>query len=174
VQSQASPPRLAQIGAFFRRIPGWTWALVAGLATVLSLLTGYPWLAIDEGGRLDERNPYSALFSVRNDGYLPVADLDADCQVSSARVGGLGFNNIHSSQEHFATFLSHSRKATLPCFRAFYLRGDAPPFSVAGDLTNRVTYALWPFSFHVLRRHQDFHFKATSSPDGQMYWTYVS
>lgn len=154
------------------KLPKWVWVALVVLATVITLLEGYPWLSVEEGARLDERNPYSTLFSVTNEGYIPATDFDSDCSLSFTDNERSNFNTTVVNH-HFAQRLNHAGKATLPCFRSVLL-GQYASFTRVGDLTETVTYSLYPFSFKFLRKRQVFRFSAVSGQDGKMHWIFVN
>src|ERR1039457_2409174 len=62
--------------------PRWAWVVLVFLATVITLLEGYPWLSVEEGPLLDPNNAYSELFLLKNDGYIPITDLRVICAPS--------------------------------------------------------------------------------------------
>ncbi len=159
--------------SYLRKLPGWAWGLLGAFAVVISVLQGWPWLAIDEGSSLDGKNPYTTLFRVRNDGYLPVSDLDAVCHVTPIKDNSQNVFDLTNSQLQFATFLSHSQSVTLPCFNTITLQGYTR-LSDAGDLVVTVKYSLYPLSFKFLRKHQDFRFRPIQSTDGHWNWLYLN
>jgi hypothetical protein len=172
-QKRQFVPPLFRWLSFLRMVPGWIRGTVVAIGLVVTLLQGYPWLSVEEGARLDDKNPYATLFSVANEGYFPVTDLNADCHMSPSADNHGNTFAVDFAPESFAGFLSHSQKATLPCFRTIALEGSGA-LSVTGDLTVTVTYSLYPFSLRILRRHQQFHFRAVSGRDGRKYWTYIN
>lgn len=164
---------------YLQRVPGHAWALVAGLAAMVSLLQFCPWLAVGQGAQVDERNPYSTLFFISNEGYLPVVDLTAVCTSSFATDTGTHFDNNQFHFGRFADYLAHSQKASLPCVHMLGLGpkvGTISPLTSIGTLTVTVTYSLYPFSsrwFKFLRKHQAFRFKPIEGPNHTYYWTYT-
>jgi hypothetical protein len=165
---------------FLRRIPSWGKVLITVFTvstTVISLVFIFvqakPWLTVDEGERLDPQNQYSSLFSVRNDGYLPVTNLEANCHIQPSVNSYGNYFDITDSTQQFAASLSYSQRATLPCFSMVSF-GGSPPLPGFGDLTITVTYSVYPFSFRWLRKSQQFHFKAIPGKDNRMHWIYVT
>lgn len=61
--------------SFWKKIPATVYAAVGGLALLITLLGGYPWLSIEETGFLDPDNPYSQTFVVSDGGYIRIIDL---------------------------------------------------------------------------------------------------
>jgi hypothetical protein len=159
---------------FLRKIPWGVWTFIAVLALVVTLLEGYPWLSIEENANLDERNPYSTMFLIANEGYVPATDVTVDCKVSSLATDvGSTAQNLRLTAR-VASFMTHSQRRTLPCFQMIGL-DNSVSFAEVGDLTMTVTYSLFPFSpvFSGLRRNQVFHFKSISSHDGRIHWEFV-
>jgi hypothetical protein len=46
-------------------------------------------------------------------------------------------------------------------------------FATVGDLTAKVSYSLLPLNIRLLRRTQEFRFRAVKKADGQFLWTFV-
>ncbi len=135
---------------------------------LLTLLTAYPWLSIQEGPLLNPKNPYSELFSISNGGYWPISDLDVDCLIDAEGRNLKVFGN-HMQFVHFASYLTHSSTATVPCFKTIELLAITK-----ADLTVVVEYSFYPITFRNLRRHQSFRLHAVKAPDGLLHWTFVS
>ena len=158
--------------SLWRRIPGWFYFLLVFSTLVVTILEGVPWLSIDEGNLLDSQNPFSALFSVTNGGYIPVTNLDANCILSFRNQRqNVSFTQGDFSFTHFADYIAHSGRATLPCWRSIDIKNI--PLEKA-EMKVIVTYSLYPFTSKVLRRHQTFNFEAIKANDGSLHWTYVS
>jgi hypothetical protein len=153
---------------------GKTWLLLSLIAVLVGLYQAWPSLSVEEGARVDERNPYSTLFSVANEGYLPVTDLDVICHANFSVGRGTAQDNDFAWNQ-FAKILRHSEKSTIPCFKIVgFGPNGSPPFSTVGDLTATVSYSPWPLKIRWMRRTQEFHFKAFQGPDGHFVWTYVN
>ncbi len=173
----AAPPselllRFSSFFQFWRKVRWWAWLGVIVLATAITLLEGYPWLSVSEGAALSTQNPFSTLFYVTNDGYLPVDNLNANCSASFDDGHGNHFNSIGSGYPQFAHRLNHSGRATIPCFRMIELKNIGPLTHVSLSVT--ITYSAWPFSCHACRRHQVFLFSGVTADNGQTMWTFVS
>src|SRR5579863_3377175 len=121
--SKARAPLAVAAQALARRVPRWVWGLIGLAALVITLLQGMPWLSVEENASLDPSNPYSALFYVVNDGYVPVSNLDANCAISYTAKSGGGLHSVVLAFDRFADYLSHSAKVTIPCFHS--LKTDA-------------------------------------------------
>ena len=165
--------------AVWKRIPGWLYAAVCFLALVISLLGGYPWLSIQRDDSFSTTNPYGTAFSIANDGYIPVADLEAVCYQefgNNAHTFGSFDNDLR--YPHFAQSLWHSDRATLPCFRLQnFLSGPGVSqmlkASQVVNLTIFVNYAFMGFNAKILRRTQSFKFRAVAAEDGSWHWIFV-
>src|SRR5216684_2527871 len=126
----------------WRRVPGWLWAFIVCATLVVTLLEGVPWLSIDENGVLNPSNPLENLFSVTNGGYVAVTDLDAYCDISFQDKAGTHASHMGATFPHFADYLSHSGRATIPCFKAVQM--NSWPSVTDADLTITITYSLYP------------------------------
>ena len=158
--------------SWLRTLFGKAWFLVTVMAVLIALWQAWPRLSVFLGDSLDPKNPYSTLFLVSNEGYVPIADLNSECKmtfIDNRR------NTIHETvrDSKFAKYLAHSDKSTLPCFKSLTLGQNASLVEV-GDLTVTVTYSVYPLSFEYLRREKNFHFSAVRGPDGIFHWTLLN
>ena len=153
-----------------RKMPFWAWLVVIALTTGITLLEGFPWLSVEEGARLDDRNPYSTLFSLTNEGYFPVTNLSVVCELTFVDNRYSDFHE-RSIRDGFAEKLNHSDKATIPCFDSVAIDQNTS-FRSVGDLTATVAFSVYPFYSNRFRRHRTFRFRAVPGPDGRMHWTY--
>ena len=175
-QRPPKPPKHMQTippANLFRTTGRWGWIALSLVVTLLALYEAWPRLSVDEGVSLDPKNPYSSLFAVANEGYIPATNFNALCEMSFSDNLGDTFENFRTPFPHFAERLGHADRSTLPCFRSVGLQGGAA-FTTVGDLKVTVWYSVWPLPNNLLARHQQFHFKAIAGPDGQMHWTYVN
>jgi hypothetical protein len=170
-QKQLVARRAKALRSLWSRVPRSLWGGLVLVTLVITLLEGYPWLSVEEGASLDSQNPLRTLFSVTNDGYLPVTKLDAACAPNYEGSGGIHISrNTHLFPE-FADYLAHSGRATLPCFKVI----DLPTRkTIDADLTVIISYSVWPVAWRFLRRHQAFRFKTIEGNDGQLHWAYVN
>jgi hypothetical protein len=145
----------------------WGWGLVLVLTTAITLLEGYPWLSVvGRSTPMYSATPFSTLFDVTNDGYLPATSLDAVCMPYFSQV-----ENFGREYRNFANRLLHSQRATLPCFHMIYLaRGTSGDFG----FKIRVTYYVWPFTCKICRRSQTFAFKGMLDSGGGVQWMSVN
>ena len=72
---------------------------------------------------MDQSNPYSEIFKLRNGGYIPVTDLDAHCRSSLIGPGNNRIDNYGAHFLGFADYLGHDGTVTIPCFRAITREG---------------------------------------------------
>lgn len=165
------PPQNSPSPALWRRFVRMKYAVLVFVATVVTVLEGYPWLSIEEGALLDPPNPYSELFKLSNDGYLPVTDLDADCKFSGTFNGWHVKDNIAKYRD-FAGCLLHGGTVTIPCFTM--LGGPDISQSPGNVLDIKVTYALYHLNIKALRRSQTFHFKALTGTDNAQHWQFLA
>jgi hypothetical protein len=161
-----------------RRALRWILGALGALATLASIAALPPWLSVSEGAALSRQNPYSTLFNLTNEGYLPTTDLDADCVISFEKDPNLPswVKNMEVSSDHFqfgqfARQLNHSGRATVPCFRALRMTGI--PVTKA-DLKMTIGYYVWPFRWPFCRKRQSFRFSGARAEDGEIYWTYLN
>jgi len=175
-QQSPKPPERIQTtpsANLFRATGRWGWFVLSLVVALLALYEAIPQLSVDEGVSLDAKNPYSSLFSVANEGYIPATNLNALCEMSFTDNHGNNFGYVGTSSPHFADRLDHAGRSTLPCFKSVGLKGQVA-LTTVGDLKVTVEYSVWPLPNELLARHQQFHFKAIAGPDGQTHWTYVN
>ena len=68
--------RIKNSDNFFLKIPKWIWFIIAGLATIVSLLSFfYPKISVSPTTSLDPQNALSAPFKIINEGHLPIYNL---------------------------------------------------------------------------------------------------
>jgi hypothetical protein len=165
-----------------RSVVRWLPGLLGAAITVLTL---YPFLAVQQGDAIDPRNPYSSMFSVVNKGFFPVTDLDVDClpEMDVGKNFSLGNNRI--VYERFGKYLPHEGQVTIPCFKVLsFGGGDDLPSALnvnldpkilrSAKLTIKISYSFFPVTWRKLRRNQTFQFTALKNSTGQWVWTFVS
>jgi hypothetical protein len=166
----------------WKRIPRWVYLLLVLLTLAVTSLQGYPWLSIQRDDSLSSTNPFRTTFSIANEGYIPITDIDVDCTMSfsgenaAVRVfdNTLGF-------EGFARQLVHGDRITLPCFQAINemsqtINGvdfDNPKNFQHCGLTISISYALVYVNFKRLRRSQNFNFATELADDHSLHWVYL-
>ena len=180
----AHPAKTAPIAQEVIRIPWWkripkrVYFLIVFGTLIVTLLEGYPWLSIQRDDSLSSTNPFATTFSISNEGYVPVTDLNADCIFSfidqkSAnlfRDNTIGFDN-------FAGRLGHGDRVTTPCFTAIEamerLTNLIPQDFSNSALTINISYAFMRVNLKSLRRSQIFRFKGISAEDKSIHWIFV-
>jgi len=120
---------------------------------------------------LDSRNPLSEMFKVRNGGYIPVTDLDADCAASFS-VGGNIFDNAHFGYPSFAADLAHDGTVTIPCFSSIDI-GNRQMTGAGIFLNVEIGYAYYHLNLPKLRRSQLFRFMSVAAKDGTYHWIFL-
>jgi|SRR6185312_10480314 len=154
---------------FWQKIPRWIYASLVGFSLLIAVLQSYPWLTVHEGTALDPQNPYTILWDVENDGYIPITNLTADCIPGALRVpsahAGMGGMTLSFG---FADYLGHSGSATVPCFRIFDNHGaNVTP---GQTFTVRIEYAFLYLNLPKLRRSQTFVFESMRLRNGPYRW----
>jgi hypothetical protein len=171
-----APPQKPISTPFLKRIPGWVYLVVVAFSVVITLLEGYPWLSIQRDESFDSANPFATTFYVANEGYIPLTDLDADCNPEMPDTH-LKFLSNSFIFPNFSHWLAHSDKATVPCFAAFNTfrkPPDALKETRNPGLEIRVVYAFLHINLKLLRRSQTFRFKGVVADDGLVHWIYIS
>jgi hypothetical protein len=127
-----------------------------------------------EGAMLNPSNPFSEMFLVSNEGYIPLAHLDALCSLNMHLVGmhsGLSMPpDAGFMYEDFSTYLAHGNKATIPCFHIVGIKHDAVANGATLDVT--ISYSFYGINLKFLRRSQVFHFKSVVGDDNSQHWIF--
>jgi hypothetical protein len=161
-----------------KRIPRWVYLVLGLFALVITLLEGYPWLSIQDNGSLNPRDPFTAMFSVSNGGYIPLTNLDADC-VFGAVADPLPLHDLrlegNSMPVHnFASWLWHDDRATLPCFHILRERIGPNLYNFKNPtLEITVLYSFVGLNLKPLRRSQTFLFRAAIASDNSWRWLFL-
>jgi hypothetical protein len=169
------PPERPKFWGFWRKIPAWIYICFGVLGIAITLLEGYPWLSIREGPLLESSNPFTEMFRVVNDGYVPIYDVVSDCRFG---VGALRYaknneviNSLFSYKTKFAPRLTHDDEATLPCFGI--LRGPDVRVADGATLSIVVSYSYWKLNYARLRRSQTFVARSIAGMDGSQHWIFI-
>ena len=148
------------------------------LASIGTLVEVWPRLSIEESSYLDPSNPFTELFKVENNGYIPAVNVIADCPSANFDIPGklhVG-NNFMGAGIKIAYYLAHGDKVTLFCSElmshAIYERERGAVASGA-TLTIGVGYALWHLDYKLLRQSQTFTFRSIVGSDGSQHWMFV-
>lgn len=151
-----------------------SWMKVIGggitfLSAVAAVLTLLPRLSVEVSGSRDPHDPLKTVFSLSNDGILPIHDVTPICQVDNwantagySVVGGGKF----IFQESHVDILEPTQKISLQCDRVI---GSAYPttraeFSIGAQY--RPDWVWW-------HRQTFFGFKAQQADDGSWVWRRV-
>jgi len=173
--TQPQPPQPPVKRPFWKRIPGSIWGALVLLTLLITLLEGYPWLSVEIGERIEPNEPYTTLFQVVNEGYAPISHLDAECsfsiEASTEKLKDIQMSNIVQQAHDFAQFLTHARRATIPC-NLLVLPGPKQIKAATFEIT--ISYSFYPFTIQFLRRHQHFRFRGIPDSKGNIKWTFVS
>lgn len=100
----------------WKRTSTWVVSLLCLLASIGTLFQIWPRLAIEESAYLDPANPYTELFTLENNGYIPATDITASAPSSNFDIPGhIHYsNNFNGSVGRLASYLGHGDKVTLP------------------------------------------------------------
>src|ERR1700683_16890 len=82
-----SPIPAPKTPPFWKRVLAVGSAFLGVAGALITIAGSYPWLSVDRGDLIDPTNPFSELFEVRNDGYIPVTHLDALCVANFSSSG---------------------------------------------------------------------------------------
>jgi hypothetical protein len=165
------PPPSTKPVRFWKKIPLAVYAVLGASALLITLLEGYPWLTIQETGALNPTDPYSEMFTIRNSGYWPLINLNADCaysfNISFAKV-----SDAHAMQQgFFADVLIHDKPVTIPCFENLQIKNLL--ISSGATLTIRIGYGFYPVSNAHFRTSQVFRFESALGENGAHHWKYL-
>jgi hypothetical protein len=160
----------------WRKVPRWAYGLVIALSLVITALQGYPWLTIAGGARLNPNNPFSEIFNVTNEGYIPITDPHIDCVWHwKYHVQGWpesSFNIAFTPGFPSISFVGHGAKFSAPCYDLEFLNNPAFERPLPGSSIDvKVSYAYWPINLRWLRRSQTFHLK-TVGKEGSQQWEF--
>jgi hypothetical protein len=157
---------------FWKKIPGWVYLCVVALSVVITLVSGYPLFSCNGGERLDPSDPYSEMFTLTNEGYVPVTDPQVDC-LYMMKIVKFGQSTIISIpfriQLESTGSIGHGGKITAPCFAK--VNGLDPVPGSKLDVT--VSYAFWHLNLHWLRRSQTFHFLSVGGSNNSLHWQFL-
>jgi hypothetical protein len=162
---------------FWKKIPVTVYLLLGALALAITLLEGYPWLSVQRDDSLSSTNPYATAFSIANEGYIPVTELDADCAVDYGdKDYTTGIRDSVFAYHNFSRWLAHGDRATLPCLKAAAQMAALLPSAKTVDvamLTVYVKFAFIHLNLKFLRRSQTFRFTAVRADDGTLHWIFI-
>jgi hypothetical protein len=164
------------------RVPVSVWLCVVFLATVITLLEGYPWINLQNGDTLNPANPYRTMFEAVNEGYAPLTDIQLLCTIDLTTDKDQILRD--NAVSHVVGTAWHGRRFTIPCTRAVGA-GNEPAISgktaywvsgniISAKMTVKFTYAVCGINIKHLRRSQSFHMVAEKSVDGSFHWSFTA
>lgn len=172
--SQPTLPLASRGARIAPRVSQWIVVVVGLLAAALSL---YPWLSVEERNFLDPSNPYSQLFDLVNNGYIPVTNLDVSCKfgttINGQHIHNVKFEDAGRSVHNFAEYVAHNGRTTIPCFNMINSTGAPLSMSEGSTLNVTISYAFFYANLRYLRRSQTFRFKSLAAKDGTQHWQYL-
>jgi hypothetical protein len=144
----------------FWTLPGQAIALLV----LVALIESYPHLSASPEGFASAGDRIPS-FTISNDAYLRVTDVEATCYIRSAKITGPAMTNIAPSEFSVPPqkFLAASESFTVPCFNGLFL--VAPTSSLSSvDLAVVVYCRPWLVPFLRVRRF--FAFEARNEGNG--------
>jgi hypothetical protein len=164
------------------------------LATAITLLEGYPWLALQRDDSLDPHNPYKTMFLISNEGYFTATNIEVSCQYDFWATAGVGHAGgkrgpFRSEGNLFTAAirgsLTHGQSTHLPCVHVLSMN-DKPvisePFSTfmipadaefeRAEMTAVVRYSIFGIDFRKIRLQKTFRLTALRATDGSYRWDY--
>jgi hypothetical protein len=111
-------------------------------------------------------DPYTEMFTLTNEGYAPVTQLQIDCllKIRAIKFGQEGgFSFPMRAPIDPARVLGHESRITVPCI--VKISGLEPTAGSKLDIT--ISYAFWHLNLPWLRRSETFHFLSIGSTDSQ-------
>ena len=176
-----APPAPPASIPFGRKIPPTVYAVLVSLGLLITLLEGYPWLPLQEGGgTINPLNPYKTLFLLVNQGYAPITDIDVQCIPQFKTTDYVSFPGEITVQHPVAGTYWHNGQATLPCVGSVnYPDEPHPPGGILlrpnsliteASMQVKVIYSFLGLRFKQLRRSQTFKLRAIRVADGSFRW----
>jgi hypothetical protein len=166
-----------------KRIPRWFYLSIVLGTLIVTLLEGYPWLSIQRDDSLSSTNPLATTFSISNEGYVPVTDLQANCTFSFGNKDSPMHvqNNTIGYDDYFSTWLPHGATVTTPCFDALEHMAAiiiGPPYKdprnfIETSLIISISYSFFHINQKRFRRLQTFHFSMVRGDDNSPHWIYA-
>jgi hypothetical protein len=157
------------------KIAEWLFGILAAFASLIALAEVYPWVSIQGDTILDPTNPYSQMFSISNEGYIPLTDIIAQCKPDFSTTTRLRIRHSNIASSYLADYLRHGGRVTLPCFRIPAMLGGAGFGDISGEsrMNIDISYDLYYVSAKFLRRHQTFNFKSVIAKDKTQHWEFL-
>jgi len=170
---QTPPPKKKSFSVFavLRKIPGWFLALTLGVATLTGLLAFYPWLSIEQDYSSDPTNPFTEVFAVTNEGYLPAEDVHTVCSRNAVFAGNIVLGGFTEEGDELITdSLSYKGRASIPCTpkELLWMGAGHPVQTATFTIYVRYRMAIFP-----IKRVQSFKFQLTKDSMGHYHWLYM-
>lgn len=159
---KGNPPRLKPRIPRLVKLPLEILTIVATITSILALI---PRLSIHTSGTIRQRDPMGTVFTIYNDGLLPIHDVDAICGIDSvltAQGGGVSNIGLKMPESH-ANVLSPSNGMSLPCAHAMNMGENAASAKIAIIVTYRPDWVPW-------HRRSTFPMQAGKADDGTWVW----
>jgi hypothetical protein len=138
-------------------------ATLGGAAALLALFVLYPWLSLELGDRLNDKDPFGIIMNASDEGYLPLTDVSVMCYIDLETTSGNVFKNGATGYDHIAKSLSYKHKLSLPCG----IKVNTGIKKV--DLRVLVSYNIW---FIPGRRTQDFFLVGVIDSEQNWHWLF--
>jgi hypothetical protein len=160
----------------WRKVPKWVYFLIVAFSVLITLLEGYPWLSIAGGERLNPSNPFSEIFNVTNEGYIPITEPHVDCEWHyKYQVQGWPESTFYiafSPQIPPISFIGHEARFSAPCYSLKFANNPAMEHPLSGSTMDiKISYGFWPISLRWLRRSQTFHLETVGEQDS-LHWQF--
>ena len=149
----------------------WVGSFVGLIALIVAIDQWYPWLSVQQNYMVKSSNPYTESFSITNEGYAIITDLDADCLINTYIPGFGQSTNNHLFNDGFKDELGHASKVTVPCQSAYLITGNNR-VPVGSTLDIRISYYYYHLHLWHLKPHQDFHFISVIDDEGNEHWNF--
>jgi hypothetical protein len=139
-------------------------------------MQGYPWLSIQEQYLLDPTDPFSQMFAISNNGYIPLTNMDVQCAPHFVTSTYYIFDGFAVEYKDFCNYLGHAGTVTLPCFRIPQMLVFPSNINKRPGATLEVVvkYSLYHLNLKFLRRSQTFHFKSVAAKDKSQHWEFLN
>jgi hypothetical protein len=148
---------------------------VAALSILITLLEGYPWLSVQQNDYLDPTDPYSQMFSVTNQGYIPLTDIAVHCTPNFHTSTFFTWQDVDMLFPDTASQLAHAETVTLPCFKIFRdLWLGRGPVIPGATLRIDIEYAFYHLNMKTLRRSQSFWVRSVAGKNNSQHWEMYS
>jgi hypothetical protein len=157
----------SSIGVSLVAVASWLTYVLGVVASLAALIAFFPEFSVSREVPLDPANPLTALFVVRYETIVPVANVNVSCyinEITGPTNNGIANVNIKATRIRVGN-MWQGDEITVPCVPpgAFNVVGGV----VHGDVTLRILFRpiIWPrFS------ERDFRFVTATQADGHLRW----